>query len=157
MSLVSYDINDGSDESSDEDINNFNVNNNQINNKLGQSLGQINSAPQVIDYRLDVEKQFGSAIDPKCEELSYNPKYDDLFAPILGPINPFKSSTDNNKNFLTGNIESAHVSHSTFELQRKHFHAYGLANNPSDGALNEQHINNVFIYSSINMFLSLFF
>lgn len=146
MSLVSYDINDGSDDSSEEDNNNTNVNNSRINGKLGLSLGQINSAPQVIEYRLDVEKKFGSAIDPKCQELSYNPKYDDLFAPILGPINPFKSSTDSDKNFLTGNIESAHVSHSSFELQRKHFHAYGLANNPSDGAIAEQHINKVFIY-----------
>lgn len=135
MSLVCYDINDESDDDSHED-----------NNKLDLSLVQINSAPQVIDYGLDVKKQFGSAVDPKCKELTYNPKYEDLFAPVLGPMNPFKSSHENDRNFLTGNIESAHVSEAQFELQRKYFHAYGSANNPSDGALNDQHINKVFNY-----------
>ena len=128
MSLVTY---EASDESSDED-------NSSSDQKLSsRSLCPINSAPEVRDYTMEAKTQFSAVIDPKCTELTFNPKYDDLFAPQLGPKNPFKDETQINRNFLTGNIEETHISEAQFELQRKHFHAYGLANNPSDGLITE--------------------
>ena len=135
MSLVSY---DASDDSSGEEMS-------SLDPKLSsKSLCPINSAPEVRNYTMEAKTQFSAVIDPKCKELTFNPKYDDLFAPQLGPQNPFKDERQTNRNFLTGNIEETHVSEAQFELQRKRFHAYGIANNPSDGVVTE--INNkVFI------------
>lgn len=69
-------------------------------------------------------------------ELIYNPKYDELFAPVQGPTNPFKSDIQKApKNTATGFIEPAHISDFQFEAQRRTFHSYGYALDPSaDGA-----------------------
>lgn len=121
MSLVSYAASDSSGASDDD-------------SRPVAALHAVNSAPQVSDYARDARTQFSSAIDPKSRELSFNPKFEDLFAPQFGPENPFKDASAARRNFLTGSVEEAHVSAAQFELQRKNFHAYGLAANPSDGA-----------------------
>jgi hypothetical protein len=65
-------------------------------------------------------------IDPTCKELSYNPKYDELFAPVLGPDNPHKSNQQKaHKNTLSGYVERAHMNDFNFESQRRTFHSYG--------------------------------
>lgn len=71
----------------------------------------------------------------KTKELTYNPRYEDLYAPVVGPVNPDKADQPTKKNFLTGNLEPAFVSAATFELERKNFQSYGSASNPSDGSL----------------------
>ena len=134
MSLVVY---EASDDSSGEDSPSSDP-------KLwSRNRCSINSAPEVRDYTREAKTQFSAIIDPKCTELTFNPKYDDLFAPQMGPQNPFKDETQINRNFLTGNIEETHISETQFELQRKRFHAYGSANNPSDGP-NAEISNKVF-------------
>ncbi len=71
-------------------------------------------------------------IDPKAKEIAYNPRYEDLFAPIVGPENPNKTDEEKApKNTLTGYIEPAHVNDFQFDLQRKTFHSYGYAVDPS--------------------------
>lgn len=65
-------------------------------------------------------------------ELIYNPKYEELFAPVKGPDNPFKSEIQKaQKNTSTGFIEPAHISDFQFENQRRTFHSYGYALDPS--------------------------
>lgn len=86
----------------------------------------------VIDYKL--RNEFQPKIDPGQREITYNMKYDDMFAPELGPENPFKANQMKNKNFLTGHVEEAHVNEYQFENQRRIFHCYGTASNPSDGS-----------------------
>lgn len=65
-------------------------------------------------------------IDVTTKEISYNPKYEELFAPRLGPENPFKSELQKaNKNILSGFVEKAHISDFQFENQMRTFHTYG--------------------------------
>lgn len=109
--------------------------------KFKSKLNSINICPEVdeslvVDVKLS--KEFPTTIDPfSSEQLKYNAKYEDMFAPIIGPtLNPIHhKSKMERKNFLTGNLESAHVNDYHFERQRKIFHCYGIANDPSDGAL----------------------
>jgi len=71
-------------------------------------------------------------LDPASKEVTYNPKYEDLFAPVVGPMDPNKDEEDYApKNSLTGFIEAAHVNNFQFDLQRKTFHSYGYAMDPS--------------------------
>ena len=72
-------------------------------------------------------------IDPGTKEVSYNPKYEDMFAPMIGPDHPFKTETQKaDKNTLSGKVEPAHLNEFQFELQRRTFHSYGFAQDPSN-------------------------
>ncbi|XP_052241969.1 pre-mRNA-processing factor 17-like [Dreissena polymorpha] len=71
-------------------------------------------------------------IDPKTKEVKYNPKYDELYAPQIGPSNPFTTQQAAAiRNTTAGYMEEAHVSDFTFENQRRTFHSYGYAIDPS--------------------------
>lgn len=66
------------------------------------------------------------------EELNYNPKYEELFAPVVGPENPFKSAQQQaTRNMLSGYVEPAHLSEFQFENQRRTFNSFGFALDPS--------------------------
>lgn len=72
------------------------------------------------------------AIDPSTKELAYNPKFDELFAPVQGPDNPFLTDQMRApRNTLSGYVEKAHISAFNFENQRRTFHTYGFALDPS--------------------------
>eukprot|EP00095_Tigriopus_kingsejongensis_P012286 maker-scaffold324_size206069-snap-gene-1.27 protein:Tk12286 transcript:maker-scaffold324_size206069-snap-gene-1.27-mRNA-1 annotation:"pre-mrna-processing factor 17" len=98
-------------------------------------LAVTNAAPMVQpNESMDPRRH----IDPHTKEVKYNPKYEDLYAPTLGPENPHQSDGQKAaKNMLTGLIEEAHVSDFQFELQRKTFHSYGYAQDPSVGVEGE--------------------
>lgn len=65
-------------------------------------------------------------IDPLSKELAYNPKYEELFAPVKGPEHPFKTGQQKaHKNTLSGYVEKAHMNEFNFENQRRTFHSYG--------------------------------
>ena len=67
-------------------------------------------------------------IEPGTKELAYNPKFDELYAPVAGPNNPFKSQQEAaTKNTLSGYVEPAHINNFQFELERRTFHSYGFA------------------------------
>lgn len=71
-------------------------------------------------------------IDPISKELTYNPKYEELFAPVQGPENPFLTNQQRaQRNTLSGFVEKAHISAFNFENQRRTFHTYGYALDPS--------------------------
>ncbi|XP_057653729.1 pre-mRNA-processing factor 17 [Diorhabda carinulata] len=87
------------------------------------------AAPDVVPTGLDGEKLH---IHPENTELSYNPKYEVLFAPVVGPANPYKTQQQSvERNMLSGHIERAHVSEFQFENQRRTFASYGYALDPS--------------------------
>ncbi|XP_064617286.1 pre-mRNA-processing factor 17-like isoform X2 [Liolophura sinensis] len=83
------------------------------------------------------------AVDTK--EVKYNPKYDDLFAPQVGPEHPFKTQQFSaSRNSLAGFVEPAHVNAFTFETQRRTFTSYGYAMDPSvDSVGNEKVVGDV--------------
>merc|ERR1711936_835646 len=71
-------------------------------------------------------------LDPSATEVKYNPRYDELYAPVSGPANPFKTQQQAaHKNTLAGLVEDAHVNEFQFETQRRTFHSYGFAYDPS--------------------------
>ncbi|CAH1116017.1 unnamed protein product [Phaedon cochleariae] len=89
----------------------------------------ISAAPNVTPTGADEDKIL---IHPDTKELTFNPKYDELFAPIVGPRNPFKSQQQSiERNMVSGHIEAAHVSEFQFENQRRTFASYGYALDPS--------------------------
>jgi len=91
----------------------------------------IAAAPDVIpNEALDPLRH----IDPTSEELKYNPKADELFAPTLGPECINRSNQQKAKrNTLAGYVEPAHLSEFQFEAQRKTFASFGYALDPSVG------------------------
>lgn len=69
-------------------------------------------------------------IDVTTKELTKNLKYDELFAPELGPENPFLTQQQKaKKNTLSGFVEQAHISEFQFENQRRTFTSYGTFSN----------------------------
>ncbi|XP_050298028.1 pre-mRNA-processing factor 17 [Anthonomus grandis grandis] len=89
---------------------------------------QICAAPIVLPPAIDEDKIH---IHPDTSELLYNPKYEELFAPIVGPSNPFKPEQGVEKNMVAGHVEPAHVSEFQFENQRRTFASFGYALDPS--------------------------
>ena len=102
---------------------------------MADKMMSLSAAPAVqpnetMDKRLH--------LDPTSKEIKYNPKYEELFAPVVGPSNPFKSQQEAaHKNMLTGFVEPAHINDFQFELQRRTFHSYGFAQDPSVGVEGE--------------------
>ncbi|KAJ8922907.1 hypothetical protein NQ315_001449 [Exocentrus adspersus] len=89
----------------------------------------ICAAPVVLPTGLEDDKLH---IHPDTTELIYNPKFDELFAPAVGPVNPFKTGQQQmERNVLAGHVEPAHVSEFQFENQRRTFASYGYALDPS--------------------------
>ncbi|KAL7056541.1 hypothetical protein AAHC03_021185 [Spirometra sp. Aus1] len=71
-------------------------------------------------------------VDPQSKELTHNPTYDQLFAPTLGPENPFLSQRQRApKNTLTGYVEPTNINQFTFENQHRTFLTYGYCEDPS--------------------------
>ncbi|XP_047528503.1 pre-mRNA-processing factor 17 [Vanessa atalanta] len=66
------------------------------------------------------------------QELTHNPKYEELYAPTYGPENPFQTQQMKaTRNILSGYVEKAHISEFQFENQRRTFTSYGYAVDPS--------------------------
>ncbi|XP_033635021.1 pre-mRNA-processing factor 17-like [Asterias rubens] len=94
-----------------------------------QSRLQLNAAP-AVENKEDVGTI--QPLDPSTKQLSFNPQYDQLFAPQVGPANPFKTQQQAaKKNMLAGFTEDAHFNHFQFENQRRTFTSYGFAVDPS--------------------------
>lgn len=90
---------------------------------------EICAAPLVVPAGAqDVQR----VVDPTTKELTYNPKYEELFAPLKGPENPnLTEQMKAPRNTLSGYVEKAHISAFQFENQRRTFHTYGYALDPS--------------------------
>lgn len=89
---------------------------------------ELNIISVILQGSSDVQR----VIDPSTKELMYNPKFDELYAPIQGPENPFLTEQMRApKNTLSGYVEKAHISAFQFENQRRTFHTYGYALDPS--------------------------
>ncbi|XP_071576674.1 pre-mRNA-processing factor 17-like [Temnothorax nylanderi] len=102
----------------------------------GNSNFQICSAPEVVPTGTELCVKH---IDPTAMEVTYNPRYEELFGPEVGPENPFKTQQQRAvKNMLSGYVESAHISEFQFENQRRTFASYGYALDPTvDGSVDE--------------------
>lgn len=90
---------------------------------------QLKAAPDIFT-KDDI--QVNRHLDSTTKEVKYNPKYEELFAPEIGPSNPFKTQQMlSSRNVTAGYVEPAHISDFQFDNQRKTFTSYGYAIDPS--------------------------
>ncbi|KAK9751029.1 hypothetical protein RND81_02G236900 [Saponaria officinalis] len=104
------------------------------------SLPSKSSAPKVDDTALSLISTTaagGSSVvkplDPTQHVVSYNPTYDQLWAPIYGPAHPFSKDgvAQGLRNHKLGSVEDAAIGSFHFDEQYNTFHAYGYAADPS--------------------------
>ncbi|KII66881.1 Pre-mRNA-processing factor 17 [Thelohanellus kitauei] len=120
MELIKgYDSDESSDLKLDKDI------------KSANSLNMVcDSAPKLELTQNHERKRF--YMNPNDRVVLYNPKYDELYAPVVGPTNPFKTKEQKStRNVYTGLVEPATVNDTMFDNQRITFHHYGYSVDPS--------------------------
>lgn len=89
----------------------------------------LNSTP-VVAERDEVKPYDFIAADAKV--VVYNPTVEQMYAPQLGPSNPFKTQqAAAQKNMFCGFVEQTGVSEFQFDAQRKTFHTQGYAEDPT--------------------------
>ncbi|XP_067674770.1 pre-mRNA-processing factor 17-like [Haliotis asinina] len=89
----------------------------------------LNAAPAVAP-KYDRNSRL---LDIDVKEVKHNLKYEDMYAPQVGPAHPFKTRQfQSSRNMLSGYTEPAHVSDFQFENQRRTFTSYGYALDPSN-------------------------
>jgi len=90
---------------------------------------EIVTAPTVIT-KYDVHN--GRSVDLTKGEIVFNPTVEEMYMPEQGPSNPLKSTqAAAERNTLAGYAEKEHISDFAFETQRRNFHSYGTAIDPS--------------------------
>ena len=95
------------------------------------TLPLVNSAPEISTTTIKAKtKTFFVPSD--SQTVMYNPTYEQMYAPVLGPENPYRTEYQKGvKNSFGGYYEPAHVQEFDFEMQRRTFMQYGYANDPS--------------------------
>ncbi|XP_076766542.1 pre-mRNA-processing factor 17 [Xylocopa sonorina] len=120
-----------------DSVNSTDVKRRCLSEKLVASVNmEICSAPEVIPTGTELCLNH---VDSTVKEVMHNPRYEELFAPDVGPENPFKTQQQRAaKNMLSGYVEKAHISEFQFENQRRTFASYGYALDPTvDGSAEE--------------------
>ncbi|GAB2280444.1 hypothetical protein Dimus_015076 [Dionaea muscipula] len=107
------------------------------------SLPTKSSAPKVDDTMLSLTvagsvRSLSDPIDPAQHLVSYNPTYEQLWAPIYGPAHPFAKDgiAQGMRNHKLGFVENAAIEPFVFDEQYNTFHKYGYAADPSASAGN---------------------
>ncbi|KRZ35659.1 Pre-mRNA-processing factor 17 [Trichinella pseudospiralis] len=138
--------NSSSDEQSDDGIEQQQVEKGSFQNvslhfsKSKGSLAKRNLAPE-LPY--ENNSKAVQVVDLK-KELQHNAPYDEIFLPLQGPSNPFKSAKQQMlRNTLTGFVEPAHISDFNFENERRTFESYGYAKDPTADVPSDRIIGDV--------------
>nr|GMD20873.1 pre-mRNA-processing factor 17 isoform X1 [Ipomoea batatas] len=103
------------------------------------SLPSKSAAPKVDDTMLALTVAGGAAralskpLDPTQHTVSYNPTYDQLWAPIYGPAHPYAKDglAQGLRNHKLGFVENAAIEPFVFDEQYNTFQKYGYAFDPS--------------------------
>ena len=91
----------------------------------------VNSAPEIAPSTIKA-KTVAFYVSPDSQKVMYNPTYEQMYAPVLGPENPYKTDYQKGlKNSYGGYYQAAHIQEFDFETQRRTFLQYGYANDPS--------------------------
>ncbi|XP_058084919.1 uncharacterized protein LOC131232595 isoform X2 [Magnolia sinica] len=108
------------------------------------SLPSKTSAPSVDDTMLALTvtssnpslRNLHKPIDPVQHAVTFNPTYDQLWAPIYGPAHPFAKDgiAQGMRNHKLGFVENAAIEPFVFDEQYNTFHKYGYAADPSASA-----------------------
>lgn len=100
-----------------------------IDSSLKSKMVSLCAAPHVVPLGANDSRPL---VDRTTKEIAFNLKYEDLFAPELGPHNPNQTQQQKAaRNMLSGYVEAAHMDAFQFENQRRTFTSYGYALDPS--------------------------
>ncbi|KAK7492072.1 hypothetical protein BaRGS_00016736 [Batillaria attramentaria] len=131
MSLRHYDSDsDASNDEKEEQNDGFNAHLQPIDKSksVGASMALV-LAPEV---ETSADTSGLRHLDPTTKEVKHNPKYEELYAPQMGPTNPFQTQQASAvRNTLAGFAEPSHFNDFQFENQRRTFTSYGYALDPS--------------------------
>ncbi|OIV90629.1 hypothetical protein TanjilG_01710 [Lupinus angustifolius] len=99
------------------------------------------AAPTVDDTMLALTVTSSSSskpIDPTQHAVAFNPTYDQLWAPIVGPAHPYAKDgiAQGMRNHKLGFVEDAAIEPFLFDEQYNTFHKFGYAADPSASAFN---------------------
>lgn len=107
-------------------------------------LASKSAAPVVDDTMLaltvaNAKESKSKPIDPTQHVVNYNPTYDQLWAPMVGPSHPYAKDgiAQGMRNHKLGFVEDASILHFAFEDQYNTFNARGYAADPSASAGND--------------------
>ncbi|XP_057528777.1 uncharacterized protein LOC130807543 isoform X2 [Amaranthus tricolor] len=108
------------------------------------SLPSKSAAPKVDDTALSLLSATSTTaistkpLDPTQHLVSYNPTFDQLWAPIYGPAHPYAKDglAQGLRNHKLGFVENAAIDSFVFDEQYNTFHKYGYAADPSASAVN---------------------
>lgn len=102
------------------------------------SLPSKSSAPRVDDTALALSvagaaRALSGPLDPTQRAVSFNPTYDQLWAPIHGPAHPYAKDgvAQGMRNHKLGFVEDASIQPFLFDEQYNTFHNFGYASDPS--------------------------
>ncbi|KAJ6321536.1 hypothetical protein OIU77_011581 [Salix suchowensis] len=104
-------------------------------------LPSKSAAPKVDDTMLALtvaNQTLSKPIDPVQHSVAFNPTYDQLWAPVLGPAHPYAKDgiAQGMRNHKLGFVENAAIDSFVFDEQYNTFHKYGYAADPSASAGN---------------------
>ena len=104
-------------------------------------LPSKSAAPKVDDTMLALtvaNQTLSKPIDPVQHAVAFNPTYDQLWAPVLGPAHPYAKDgiAQGMRNHKLGFVENAAIDSFVFDEQYNTFHKYGYAADPSASAGN---------------------
>ncbi|KAM7269422.1 hypothetical protein ACFE04_024919 [Oxalis oulophora] len=101
-------------------------------------LAAKSSAPKIDDTTLaltvaQANQTRARPIDPTQHVVSFNPTYDQLWAPMQGPAHPYAKDgiAQGMRNHKLGFVEDASIHSFVFDEQYNTFHKYGYAADPS--------------------------
>ncbi|XP_071692988.1 uncharacterized protein [Rutidosis leptorrhynchoides] len=107
------------------------------------SIVSKSAAPKVDDTMLSLtvadaiaNKTLTKPLDPTQHIVSFNPTYDQLWAPIQGPAHPYAKDgiAQGMRNHKLGFVENASIDTFVFDEQYNTFYKYGYAADPSASA-----------------------
>merc|ERR1712235_233750 len=97
---------------------------------------EVVAAPTVIT-KYDVSGN--RHVDVSKGEIVFNPTVEELYTPQAGPDAPNKTAQSKAmRNMLSGYAEKEHISDFAFETQRKTYHSFGYAQDPSKPLTEEE-------------------
>ena len=104
-------------------------------------LPSKSAAPKVDDTMLALtvaNQMLSKPIDPVQHVVAFNPTYDQMWAPVLGPAHPYARDgiAQGMRNHKLGFVEDAAIDSFVFDEQYNTFHKYGYAADPSASAGN---------------------
>lgn len=90
---------------------------------MSGKITDVEAAPdvdesQVVQFKLKTQFDAATYV-AKSKELTFNPKFQDLYAPEYGPQDPDRAQAGLKKNFLTGHVEPANINEVVFEEERR--------------------------------------